>query len=269
MLRTLTELPQELRELPVADAVLEFLMRRRKSRKWKWATTLKNLATAQGALAQLPLHRHRVSPILLRLAPVWAAGMKGAARLARSELPRQPKPAEWDKVATVLRSEPDILVFAAILLAWMSAARVGCILQLATADATVHQDKTLSLRFMRGKGVLARGTAYTVHTGAVPPEFLPRLLRFFSERRTWLFPKTFQGSTVMKALRRVDPLYEQRSLRRGSLQQLSRQPGMTDELLLLFSGHATTKTLRRYLNWGTAAVHTRQLMVPAGNALVQ
>lgn len=268
MLNSLMTIPTELLQLPIPDMIAEFLMRKRKERSWKWATTIKYMATMQGALANLPLHRRTTQSIWLKNSPVWTNAMRASARRAREELARQPKPASWKTVQQVLMTESNILCFGAILLAWMTCARVGCVRQLAKSDITMHPDWTMSICFRRGKGVLARGTAYTIHTGEVPLAMRSRFKRFLEERNSWLFPQTFTGSLVKNSLRRVDKQLEQRSLRRGSLQHLSRAPNMTDEVMLLFSGHASVKTLRRYLNWGTAAVHTRALMLEGGNNLL-
>ena len=264
MLKLLQTMPPDIRNLPLPDAILEFLMRRRRSRKWRWSTTLKYLATAQGALSALPLYKDVRTELLLSRSKVWVHGMKATARRAREELPNQPQAATWSEVQTCLRNEPNLLVFCAILLSWLTAARTGCTLQLARNDVQAHEDGSMSVRFVRGKSVLLRGSAYTVHTPPCPPEFLPRLQRLLSERHSWLFPRDFKGSLIKDSLRRGgNTALEQRSLRRGSIQALATAPNMTDELLMLFSGHQSVNTLRRYLNWGVKAVHTRLRMVNA------
>lgn len=266
MLSLLATMPTQLQSLPLPDAILEFLMRKRKIKKWKWSTTIKYLATAQGALSSLPLYRDCKTGIKLTDAQIWKHGLRAAGRKAREELPQQPMAATWSMVQQGLRSESSLPLFVAILLSWMSAARVGCILQLSRGDVSLHPDHTLSIRFCRGKSVLARGSAYTVHTPAVPFEFTNRLKRWLDERKTWLFPRETTGKQVKLSLRKINPALEQRSLRRGSLQALSKAPSMTDELLMLFSGHSSVKTLRRYLNWGTAADHTKRSMIQAAAA---
>jgi ketosteroid isomerase-like protein len=267
MLRLLRTLPADLQALPAPTAVAEFMMRRRKEKQWRWATTLKYLATCQGALASLPLLRHTNTVVRLQLSPIWTATMRATARLCREELPSQPRAASWMEVSQVLRTEPNILTFAAILLSWLTASRIGCVLQLSASDVTTHTDGSLSVRFQRGKGVLLRGQCYTVHTGIVPANFLPRLQRFLSEHPRFLFPQHFKGDQVRTALRRVNRALEQRSLRRGALQALALAPGITDETLLLYSGHSNVRTLRRYLNWGVAAHHTRAMMAPFGTTI--
>lgn len=266
MLKLLLTMPEPLQRRPLAEAVLEFIMRRRRSRGWRWSTTIKYLACAQGALSSLPLYRACRTPILLSKDTVWTHGIRATARKARAELPQQPTAATWKEVEKCLRTERSLPTFVAVLLAWFTAARVGCILQLTKADVTMHNDFTMSVRFTRGKSALLRASAYTVHTAPIPHEFQDRLQRWMAERHTWLFPRETTGTQVKLALRRVNSTLEQRSLRRGSLQALSRAPGMTDENLLLFSGHSNVRTLRRYLNWGVVADHTRRSMVAAAGA---
>ena len=267
MLRSLLSLPSDLHHAPIATAVAEALMRRRKERGWRWTTTIKQLACAQGALASLPLYRDTTYGLLLKKYPTWVHSLRAAARNARKELPRQPKAATWLQVKMVLDSEPSLPVFVAILLAWSTSARTGCILQLMKSDITWH-DSCLSVCFRRGKGALLRGTAYTVHTGPIPMSYASRLRSWMEARRTWLFPKEVKGHLLRNALRRADPALEQRSLRRGSLQLLASVTGITDETLLLFSGHSSVKTLRRYLNWGVKANRTRTTMANVGGMLM-
>lgn len=266
MLKLLLTIPEPLLHRPLAEAVLEFLMRRRRTRAWRWSTTLKYLACAQGALSSLPLYRACRSPILISKDTIWTHGIRATARKARAELPQQPTAATWTEIEKCLRTERSLPIFVVVLLAWFTAARIGCILQLTKSDITVHSDFTMSVRFTRGKSVLLRASAYTVHTAPVPVEFRDRLQRWLTERHTWLFPRETTGTQVKLALRRVNINLEQRSIRRGALQALSRAPGMTDESLLLFSGHSNVRTLRRYLNWGVVADHTRRTMVSAAGA---
>jgi integrase len=277
MLRTLAAdlaLEPDLLLLPVHTAVLEILMRRRKGahRKatapWKWSTTIKYMASCQGALASLPVLRNTSEAIHLQKSPIWSSAMVAAARRARAELPRQPLPIVWAEVQRVLRTETNPATFAAVLLCWMTTSRTGCVCQLSRSDVVLHPNATLSVRFVRGKGVLCRGTAYTIHTAEVPSEFLPRFNTYLASRGSWLFPKNTTSAVIKNALRRVNTALEARSLRRGSLQHLACQPSMTDEILLHFSGHSSVKTLRRYLNWGMVAHHTRRVMANAGKALV-
>ena len=225
---------------------------------------MKLLCTTQGALALLPAYR--TSPALqLSTCPIWRQAMRSAGIKAKQELPQQPTPATWQEVTKVLDSEKRLPTFAAILIAWMTCARTGCVLQLATEDVVLNADGTLSVRFRKGKSVRARGP-YCVHTTTVPPRLRKRLTKWMSQRRHALFTGAVTGPEIKVALRRVNPQLEQRSLRRGALQQLATSPGITDAILMEFSGH--TQVLRRYLNWGKAAHHLRTSMQAAATPLV-
>lgn len=257
-LRFLGTLPPEYDDVPLPLAIIMATERTAAERKWRHATTMKKLATAQGALALLPAYRCS-PPVLLTQCPLWRQAMRAAGIAARQELPKQPKPASLAQVKRVLALEPCLPTAAAIILAWMTAARTGCVLQLDRQDVCVNPDKSLSVRFRRGKGARIRGP-YTVHTSPLETPMLRRLERWLASRRAQLFASTTSGDKIRLALRRVDKALEQRSLRRGALQALARSPNITDEVLMLFSGHTQVATLRRYLSWGTAATHTQAVM---------
>lgn len=192
--------------------------------------------------------------------------MRAAGIKAREELPKQPTPATWQEVTKVLDSEKSLPAFAAILLAWLTCARTGCVLQLSTEDVVINPNHTLSVRFRKGKSVRARGP-YCVHTTVIPPRYRKRLIKWLAQRRHSLFTGAITGPDIKLALRRVNPQLEQRSLRRGALQQLATFPGITDATLMEFSGHTQVATLRRYLSWGTAAAHLRTTMQAAAAPL--
>ena len=273
-MRMLAKLPTlitpALSQLPLTSALVTALLRERQKRKWKWSTTVKYLATVHGATALLPLYRATPFPIRLGVCPVWNQSLRAAAQRARQELPRQPAAITWRELQPVLSSLPDTPVFVALLLGWFSAARLGCILQLSRADLTLHKEtRTVDIRFRRGKGARARGP-YTVCTPPIPEKLWGRFERYVESRNSWIFPTATTGSHLKEALRLAGPQFEQRSIRRGALQSLAQAPNMTDEILMLFSGHTQVRTLRRYLSWGTRATHTATHMrQAAGSALVQ
>jgi integrase len=139
-------------------------------------------------------------------------------------------------------------------LAWLTAARVGCILQL-TRDNVTLVGSHLTVQFRRGKGVKARGP-YTVPT-ACPAAWLPRLTAFLATRTDsdWLWPypdlrqRTAASLAFTRSLRAAHPALEQRSLRRGALQVMA-ACGVDEATLLTYSGHTNVTMLRRYLDWG-------------------
>lgn len=268
MLKLLAEMPQDLRRLPLTTAVAELLLRRRKERAWRWSTTIKYLATAQGSLALLPLYRATTSSLILARCPVWTQTLRAAAQRARTELPRQPRATTWAEMKLVLDREPNTQVAIALLLGWFSAARLGCVLQLSCSDLTLHDNsRTVDVRFRAGKGVKARGP-YTVTTPAIPLAYWTRLVTYLAQRPRFLFTKETTGAALKLALRRAHPENEQRSVRRGALQALAQSPGMTTATLMRFSGHTVERTLMRYLNWGRKALYQANAdRVAAGSAL--
>ena len=163
-------------------------------------------------------------------------------------------------IASVLqRAEIQTAKRAVILVAWVTAARVGDTLKLRKMDVSLTGRKMM-VTWARGKTVEKRG-AYTVHT-MVPPEFLP-LLRNVIDGTTndsgLLFP-TVTGPQIKIALRTADPALEQRSIRRGALQMLAGL-GMPMSTLLLFSGHTSERMLLKYLGHGKLAKVQENTMV--------
>lgn len=256
MLKTLSSIPADLLAAPATTAISTHLTRTAIERKWRASTLLKYLCTAQGVMALLPLYR-RTPAVQLNTCPIWRIAIKGATIRCKEELPQQPRPASLQEVRQCLRSEQSLPLFAAILITWLTCNRTGCVLQLSREDVELSADGRMSVRFRRGKGVRVRGP-YTVHT-KVDEMFLPRLQQWLQQRRGRLFSMV-TGTQIKLSLRKVNAQLEQRSLRRGSLQLLSTAPGITDQLLLEFSGHTSVKTLRRYLSWGRQAAHLQTAM---------
>jgi integrase len=191
--------------------------------------------------------------------------MRAAQIRARQELPRQPQAAQWSQVLAAVNAEASLPLAVAIIISWVTAARCGCVLQLHRSDVTLHEDRSLSVRFRKGKGARIRGP-YTVHTAPLPERLHARVTTWLNQRHNTLFPM-IKGEAIKNCLRKVDKKLEQRSLRRGALQTLSTLPAATDALLMEFSGHTQVRTLRRYLNWGAAAVHLRDQMRGAAVAI--
>ena len=57
---------QGLANFPIVDGILEYLMRRRKQGRLKWATVLKYAGTIAGALKLLPMYRQGTATVLLQ-----------------------------------------------------------------------------------------------------------------------------------------------------------------------------------------------------------
>ena len=97
--------------------------------------------------------------------------------------------------------------------------------------------------------VKTRGS-YTVFTQRPPAEYLREFEAYVESMRAspYLF-KGVTGAQIKVALRRANPLLEQRSLRRGALQAVA-ATGVSDTEMLHYSGHTNVAMLRRYLNFG-------------------
>ncbi len=261
MLKRLAELPADLLQAPLPVALAEWINRRRKAAPWRWATALKNAAVVQGALALLPLYRATLHPILLAPQPIWRQTMRTLATKTKRELPRQPMACSKElAIRAIERARPEMA--ACLALTWATCQRSGCILKVRFSECALDlTHMTASVKMVRGKVSASRGP-YTVHTPQMPPQLWLAVTTFFATRPAStpgdspLFPN-ITGVMVKEALREVDPLLEQRSLRRGSLQHMATLPNMTNEWLRTLSGHTNDATLFRYLNWGVAASHVK------------
>lgn len=253
-------------QLPLIPAILKHLSATRTIRKWRHSTFMRYLCSTQGALSALPLYRTHTHPIHLQRDPTWQSAIRSAGIAAKEEQPQQPLAASLTETSKALALEPSLPHRVAIILAWVTCARVGCILQLKVEDiSTSLPDNTISVTFRRGKSVRTRGP-YTVHT-AVTTAWMATINRWIATRKSFIFPTQLQGKDIKLSLRRAHPRLEQRSLRRGSLQHLARS-GVSEETLMLFSGHTQITTLRRYLNWGQIGSQKRDLMTQKGSALL-
>ena len=245
ILREMVCMPQHLQGAPLVTAIIESINAKRREKRWQWSTTLTRMAATQGALRLLPLYSGHET-IDLRDNPMWAQAMRTARRETQCEVGYQPKAITAEDLRAAVAKEPSQNVRMALVMAWATAARGGCTLQLRLSNVELS-GSNLQVQFRHGKSVIARGP-YTVHT-AIPQWALGEFRMWLGKKRQGLLFQGVTGEQLKLALRRVDKLYEQRSIRRGSLQAMSLR-GCSDEDLLLYSGHTNLKTLRRYLDWG-------------------
>jgi hypothetical protein len=95
---------------------------------------------------------------------------KDYARLVHSKAIVEPvkfptplTPLDAQSIMVELWAQRDLPVLIAVLLCWCTAARMGCTLLLLHHNLELVNN-TLRARFVEGKGVSARGSAYTVHS---------------------------------------------------------------------------------------------------------
>lgn len=257
------ELRAEELSLPLGEALVRLMDRRRLERKWSWATTHREMANLTGALSHLPVYTDSPVPIRLVLSPAWRDALRNTEMRAKESEGQSPPASTLHQVQAAVSKclNPETRV--AMMLAWLTAARCGCILQLKRQDVALAPDRSLTVTFRRGKGVKFRGP-YTVPTLA-PVEWMPALRRWLDSCSPlhFLFPadsvahRCAKGRLIMLALRSVDPSLNQRAIRRGALQHMARA-GVPIEDLMVFSGHKSRDTLNRYLRWGLDAEVTAQ-----------
>ena len=255
-------------EAPLIDGMIAAIEGLRVERKWRWSTTLSKATTIQGALAILPLYFHHCLSVNLKDSAVWKKEVSSMGKKTKEEIPTQARPATAEDVLKAIRGErlfrPQIAI--ALMLGWLTCARLGCILQLEKKDV-LCQEGRLAITFRRGKGVRVRGP-YTVDTQPLPKEWMELYEKYTEERKTErLFPQSLQGSDLCAALRKIHPVLEQRSIRRGSLQAMAANK-VDEPTLMRFSGHTQVATLRRYLNWNRENAKVQDEMQAAATSLI-
>ena len=221
-----------------------------KGAKWAGATLAKEMASMQGALANLPVYRKDAAPMLLKVSAEWRMGLKGAGVTARQRKPDQAKIASWEIMKKAIRMEKNPLVQVALEVMWVTAGRGSDITKLIASEIAANKTQT-KVRFI---GKTANSQPYTVSSAPISMN----ARKFIAERKlakkekgeeqVWLFPK-LEVDHLLQALRRADPLLGTRSVRRGALQALA-ATGLTDMELLAYSQHRNVQTLRRYLDFG-------------------
>jgi hypothetical protein len=252
MWRWLIGMPEALKELPLPTAALLTLEHQRTQHKWSPTTWDRLLGSTLGALAHATLYTNSPVDLAVTHTATWKDALRQARQEANAATTRAAVPATPGLVERCVSSVPSP-VAEQVALAWLTAGRVGCILQLKGENVTLDGSK-LTVQFRRGKGVKARGP-YTVHTEC-PTAWLPKLQALLQRPKDqWLWPqptpaaRTAASRALTASLRGIHPTLEQRSLRRGALQAMA-SAGVEEPTLLQYSGHTNVAMLRRYLDWG-------------------
>jgi len=226
---------------------------------------LKNIISVQGALALLPLYRKGVFfGLSLKGDVVWKSLVESVSRKTKTEIPRTPQAMTQQLFTATVSAERDPAKAGALILAWFTAQRIGCVLKLQREDVMINNDTSLTVTFRRGKTATARGP-YSVHTTQLL-HYLRRLEPLLNvSPKAKIFQMT--SSSMLTTFRLVNGAMEAKSIRRGSLQEMARA-GTTVETLMKYSGHSREKTLMRYLNWGSIGQDISKRMAEAGLALM-
>jgi len=258
----LTHLPVS--DTPIATAIPHTVGLHARARGWAPTTWLTSLNNIHGALAALFIYRPSQVSISMSACPQWTSHMKAVVRLKPLHKPNQPLAITKEEMDLALQREPRPEVRALLECAWLTAARGNDARQLLADDfnfpapTAANPTQTMAVTFRRGK--TAKKDQYTV--GAPLPS--QQTLDHINQRKvagSWAFPGV-SGDHIRDALRRVNPLLEQRSIRRGYLQYLA-SLGWRDQQLLEVSRHASVQMLRRYLDMGVVSSTTHETAVHA------
>ena len=269
-------LREENRTRPLDHVMLAALMEARHQAEtyWMWGTMQKYMGALMGALQRLSLYSNSGFDLQLNHSKVWTsvhAYVKHQSNLEPKHVPVTVSSTEIHQAVKFLSDTKweDRNLSIALIIAWLTSGRFGCIMQLTRGDiklspAPKGKGMDLDVTFMRGKVVKKTGP-YTIHT-AVEGEWIPMLQSFLDSfpdtpdgHAQFLWPEPDKnrrarfGQKIRDAIRKFNPLSEQRSVRRSALQRLASMiPGITKAQLRAFSLHTTDHMLNRYLNWGKA-----------------
>jgi hypothetical protein len=223
-----------------------------------------------GALSRASLYTTSQMDFPMASHAVIKDALKAAKKEENAFVSRPPKPCTKDNMQTAVEQAKGA-VKEQLIMTWLTAGRVGDVLQLKQENVTLKPD-AMAVQFRRGKGV-ELGSPYTVHT-ACPPEWRLTVEAMLRRRSPGQFlwhadsPKArmLMGKEVAAALKQVDRDLEQRSIRRGALQHMATVDETSEETLMMFSGHKRVETLRRYLDWGKKhALRERRGKTAAGS----
>jgi hypothetical protein len=263
------------------SALVQQLEETRRTREWKYSTTLTMIGALHGAVTN-PYIGREWADAARRLRPlVKSLKMKHLEKcLRRSALEEEtkfPRALEIREVSTLLHRAdtiPDVTLRtplkALIVIAWAFAARIGDALQLRTWRVRLNR-QVIVITWMHGKSALMSTQAFTVASfiGA-HARVIEELLRI-RQGHDRLFPEPVKLrkhliTVLAKSAPKGGKKLELRSFRRGALQQMAKN-GVELNTLRLFSRHRDERTLLRYLDWGRFAMINHAATTTAAKAL--
>lgn len=219
-----------------------------KERKWKYSSLRSGLITVSSLCKQL----------LIPTGPIMKAAIRVATTKTNAADVNFPHPATWSEIRSTINSLTTVAsqpTRTAILIAWLLAQRTGDVLKLQTRNVQVVGDY-LVIKFVEGKVIGIIGP-YSLHL-PMDNQFTKQVWDYVKNRKsTYLFcepaARDKAGEQIKLALRRINPILEQRSIRRGALTTLAME-GLPLSDLIHLSRHRDVSMLLRYLNWGMYAL---------------
>jgi hypothetical protein len=263
VLRAITTAGNPRKHRSLAVLMIEGLQSLSIERKWSAPTTLVNMANALfGALTRLDQYTC-LKAVNMSENSHWKDAMRTWQKNALGHLPHASEVSlEAVKEVIPKLSLPAQMV---LIVAWFHTGRPGNVFSLHTEDVyhlTHLPDRTAkwSVMWQRGKTVLTRGPFTT--SSWIPEEYV-KLLNLWRKSKPrqntdldkWFLPvkdKRRLLNEVLEELKKVNPQWGLRALRRGSLSTMARN-GTPLETLQTFSGHKDVPMLLRYLKWGLHA----------------
>jgi integrase len=252
---------------PLGAVVAQAMTERGHQRKWQWQTLHRSMCSTVGAFSNLPLYSNCDLTVSLSACPWFRACLSYVQQRAQESQPRNQTAVTQEQIEVAVEESPHLWIRTALVLMWLTSARVGCVLQLRMQDVSfapgpATNSTLLRVHFAHGKGVKMRGP-YTVFATLAEGPWRDLLTTFVALRRaegarqsdlllpaTPLTPAARRTSTLLAAVRAADPALNLRAMRRGSLQTVMQQEGVSVEQLMLRAGHTNPKTTRRYLSFG-------------------
>lgn len=244
-------------ETPLVNLVLQFLAARAQTGRsvWRPQTFFRELTLMEGAMKNLGKFLVDNSDISLQLAKsaIWRSAKKAWERQAMVSQPIHQSAATFADIKEAVNRNTDSHVRAFLMLLWLLCARKGDVARLQTNAVTLEPSGRLTASIRQGKGVLARRGLYQV-VSECPPEWRQELNSFLSaprpENATFLFRKSLGANAeINNALKMANPSLTTRSVRRGALQCIAKDPKVDEATLMKMSGHKRVETLHRYLDW--------------------
>jgi integrase len=254
-IRALMNADEELWDLPLDRALIEWTSRLKARHRWMWTSALTYAVSLQGAMTQVGVYAPWLAKINLGLSSQWSLYMKGLSMKTKQSRSHHPPPITLDLLKRVIQAEADPKIRAILAILWPLCGRLGDILKLHTGDI-LQQGTSLRVTFYRGK-TIARVGPLTVFTLMDP--LLANALRDYCALPStgpFLFGTTTDQERrqthqqVRIALQTMNPEFGVRSIRRGGIQALAAAK-VADATIMEFSGHQSVATLRRYLVWNT------------------
>jgi len=226
------------------------------TRHWSPPTTLKFALDLRAAILRSPLeteivHLHWFKDLLRML-------KKRVARQANQAIrPHMLVPEALILIERAKTTSDELAAW--IALTWLTAGRPSNTLRLTTLNLRDVTQAGFTILWTDAKTVGTTGP-YSTFSGWGRHRFLQAYLESQLTRATEsraptnLFPTLRRTAhratrTLLSHIRRVNPAYDSRTMRRGTLIAMA-EAGTPDATLLQLSGHRTMTTLYRYLAWG-------------------